>query len=98
MKIIRKPMLRQQCHRNVAVLYARGEIDSIVDGYAFNGYKWLEHTWGLKDKNIIETTVRFKDYDGVILNEADTRLFLFNELWFSNFKRDRKIWLSWARR
>ncbi len=46
-----------ECHWNVAKLYARGKIDAIGTGYAMmrSGF-WGQHTWGIKDGKIVETT------------------------------------------
>lgn len=54
--IIRQPMVDANCHWNVAKLYKAGRIDTIVVGYAKNQYGWHQHTWGLKNGALVETT------------------------------------------
>lgn len=60
-----------ECHWNVGALYAKGQVDAIVIGYARNIYGWHQHTWGLKNGQIIETTPSNKNvthYFGVTLS------------------------------
>ena len=47
-----------QCHDNTARLYDQGEIDDIVFGYCqhIDG-TWRQHTWGMKNGKIVETTL-----------------------------------------
>ncbi len=62
-----------ECHWNVAHLFENKVIDQIVIGYALN-YEdiWFQHTWGLKEGVIIETSevnfVNIKIYFGTILS------------------------------
>lgn len=49
-------MLDGKCHWNASKLYKTGEVDAIVIGYTNNGNGWYQHTWGLKDGKVVETT------------------------------------------
>jgi hypothetical protein len=67
-----------ECHWNVAKLQENKEIDSTVIGYAFSDdLGWFQHTWGLKNGKIVETTSgnqNAKGYFGAALTkkEADS--------------------------
>lgn len=50
------PMTDGHCHWNTAKLYERGSVDDVVIGYAKNKYGWHQHTWGLIDGGVVETT------------------------------------------
>lgn len=71
-----------ECHWNAAKLFRAGKIDSIVIGYAFNnnmnGRYWFQHTWGLKDGQIVETTPSNWDvrkYFGLNLSKQESKAF-----------------------
>ena len=58
--------------------------------------KWIEHSWGIKDGNLIETTgLFFEDYKGKALKKGQSRRFVFNELAFSDFPEDREVYETW---
>lgn len=66
------------CHWNVAELYRRGDIDSIVIGYTNNGDAWYQHTWGLKNGKVIETTASNNGnpyYYGLLLSKTEADAF-----------------------
>ena len=81
---------KHQCHGNAARLYRQGKIDFIVTGYA-DGFTWSEnvpidkrdpkesvwfqHSWGIKDNNIVETTSNFSRYYGVVLTKEESAKF-----------------------
>ena len=44
------------CHWNTGKLYSEGKIDSVVVVYAKNHEGWHQHTWGVKDGKVVETT------------------------------------------
>ena len=68
------------CHRNVASLYHKGEIDGIATGYALvKDGGWRSHTWGIKDNHIVETTNRYLKYFGAIFDKETSKVFLQNE-------------------
>lgn len=73
-----------QCHWNTAKLFEQGAIDNIVIGYTlqhnsrYDTIGWYQHTWGLKDGKIVETTffnAGNEKYYGVVLNKADSAAF-----------------------
>lgn len=45
-----------QCHWNVGKLYKLGYVDTICIGYAQNDEGWHQHTWGLLNDGVVETT------------------------------------------
>lgn len=69
-----------ECHTNTAKLLAAKKIDAIVTGYALHKSgvgraTWHDHTWGLKDGKIVETTVRFDRYFGAKLTGKEAVAF-----------------------
>jgi hypothetical protein len=63
------------CHSNVAELWSRDIFKAqIVTGYAIGrtNNKWIEHSWILNGKSIIETTLPFDRYFGVSLGLAES--------------------------
>ena len=86
--MIRMPLRPQKCHWNVAALYESGKIDKIVIGYMHNAASipdwlntntWIQHTWGLKDGKIVETTpanFRADNYYGMELNHREANAFV----------------------
>lgn len=74
-------MAEGECHWNVAELYRKGDIDSIVIGYTYNPYNpklMIQHTWGLKNGIVVETTASNAyngKYYGYILNEDQAKSF-----------------------
>ena len=65
------------CHKNVSELYYNDEIDGIATGYALtDDGGWRSHTWGIKDDNIVETTNKYLNYFGVILDKESSKKFL----------------------
>ncbi len=67
-------MQPHQCHWNVAQLFEEKVIEHIAIGYALN-YEgiWFQHTWGLKDSVIVETSeanfLYVKTYFGIVLEK-----------------------------
>jgi len=51
------------CHWNTCKLFTEGHVDHIVIGYAHNYQGWHQHTWGLKDGHLVETTSENTDND-----------------------------------
>jgi hypothetical protein len=65
-----------RCHWNVSKLFTKGKIDSICTGYALAADKgWRQHTWGLKNGKIVETTYKYQAYFGVELSEEGSAIF-----------------------
>lgn len=44
------------CHWNVAKLHKAGKLDGIGVGYTKNHHGWHQHTWGMKNDKVVETT------------------------------------------
>lgn len=78
-----------QCHWNVAELYSQGKIDAVVIGYAKHPLNqrmggvleqiWHQHTWGIKNGKIIETTksnMASTEYFGAELNAKEAQAFV----------------------
>jgi hypothetical protein len=74
-------MRSSNCHQNTSELYHDKRIDAIATGWVLNDdCVWRQHTWGLKDDHIIETTEKRKKYFGVILNDKEGMRFMRNNL------------------
>ncbi|MEV6638263.1 hypothetical protein AB0M54_46845 [Actinoplanes sp. NPDC051470] len=58
-----------ECHRNVAVLWIDGAIESIGTGYALSDDGlWRQHSWGLASNGVlIETTDERRAHVGIVL-------------------------------
>lgn len=66
------------CHWNTGRLYAEGKIDAVVVGYARNSQGWHQHTWGVKDGRVVETTLsntRNLEYYGSQLSSTQSSQF-----------------------
>ena len=70
------------CHQNTSELFHDDKIDAIVTGWAQGPRDcvWRQHTWGLKDDAIIETTVKRTKYFGVILSDKEGTKFMRDNL------------------
>ena len=80
------------CHWNISKLFEEGLIDHIVIGYALSDSDvWFQHTWGIKDNFIIETSevnfLHIKFYYGVTLDDPIS----FVELCNSNPQGNGKV-------
>jgi SPP1 gp7 family putative phage head morphogenesis protein len=68
-----------ECHWNIAELYGKDDIDDIVLGYARGpDGDWHQHTWGLKNGKIIETTqgnATATEYYGMKLTKTEAKAF-----------------------
>jgi hypothetical protein len=82
----RAPMLTSACHENVAHLWAvnaRGII-GIGTGYALSADSlWRQHSWGIGREGLLETTVRYERYFGILLQGSEADCFAD-----SNLRRD----------
>ncbi|GIE85794.1 hypothetical protein [Actinoplanes regularis] len=58
-----------ECHRNVAVLWIDGAVESIGTGYALSDDDlWRQHSWGLTaNGDVVETTDDRRIYVGITL-------------------------------
>ena len=67
-----------ECHWNTSKLFQKGLVEHVVIGYAKNEEGWHQHTWGLKDGRVIETTpsnAQNSHWFGVPLDEAESKRF-----------------------
>ena len=60
-------MGKSACHQNVAVLWRQGALSGIGTGYALSGDLWRQHSWGVKNDFIVETTAARLKYFGLLL-------------------------------
>ena len=63
-----------QCHSNALMLVTSGAAEMMATGYGYRAEDglWIQHSWGLDGSDhIIETTVKFDAYFGVVLAHAD---------------------------
>lgn len=69
-----------RCHRNSAKLFMAGK-GQITTGYALSDNIWRQHSWIMAPNHrIIETTMPFEKYYGVMLSEINITKFVFSEL------------------
>lgn len=69
------------CHMNTAALWAVKAGVRIVTGYALtDDGMWRPHTWGMRARNIIETTFERTPYFGVQLTADESQMFALREL------------------
>jgi hypothetical protein len=76
-----RPGEPHRCHRNAATLWAEemGGL-GLVTGYGLAGDRWVQHSWVVGGGKILETTVRFRRYFGVLLTEDEATQF-----WYVNY-------------
>jgi len=68
-----------RCHSNVARLYDENPETKIITGWALSDDGlWRQHTWGLKDNTVIETTLPRKAYYGFLLDDKASEEFVFS--------------------
>lgn len=68
------------CHTNSAELMVNGLIDNICSGYGLSDDGlWRQHSWGLREDTIVETTNSRVVYVGVKLNLIESLGFVLNE-------------------
>jgi hypothetical protein len=63
-----------QCHSNAMMLVTSGVAEMMATGYGYRAQDglWIQHSWGLDGSHhIIETTIKFDAYFGVVLAHAD---------------------------
>lgn len=68
-----------RCHANTARFFLEKNYN-IVTGYALSEDRWLQHSWSFDGKRVIETTVPFDAYFGVVLSGIEIAKFVFNQL------------------
>lgn len=74
---------RNACHYNAARLWAKDVTNTqLVTGYGFRRADglWRQHSWIVKGDKLIETTVRFDNYYGVVLKPLEAL-----EFWVTNY-------------
>jgi len=62
-------MVEHRCHWNVAELWKQQVIDAVGTGWALSSeeMEWFQHSWGMRDGIIVETTIPFEHYWGVVM-------------------------------
>lgn len=64
------------CHRNAVGLWRTGECDAIGTGYALStDGLWRQHSWGVREGEPVETTVRRLKYFGIVMSDEKARWF-----------------------
>ena len=77
LKVYKKGMLPNKCHRNSAVLKLNKKSYKIETGYALTEDNvWLSHSWLTNGVNIIETTLPFRVYFGYELKGEEEKTFI----------------------
>jgi hypothetical protein len=66
-----------ECHENTAVLWKRSKGKmKIMTGWALSDDGlWRQHSWGLADDTVIETTTKRDKYYGFVLTDAESKDF-----------------------
>lgn len=67
-----------ECHWNTGLLFEADKVDNIVIGYSQNNQGWHQHTWGVKDGHVVETTAENLDslsYYGYELTKEESEEF-----------------------
>jgi hypothetical protein len=70
------------CHENAARMWyaSRGNV-KIATGWALSGDGlWRQHSWGVENGNIIETTVKRLKYYGAILTPRESKIFYMSNV------------------
>jgi hypothetical protein len=61
----------RECHLNAVRLWRAEECDAIGTGYALSADGlWREHSWGVRDGHLVETTEPRIKYLGVVMSDA----------------------------
>jgi hypothetical protein len=80
-----RPGEPHRCHANAAGLWGHNvQGIGLVTGYGLAGDRWVQHSWAVGGGKILETTVRFERYFGVLMSDEEASWF-----WFSNYVRQR---------
>jgi hypothetical protein len=66
-----------RCHENVSELWLeqKSRLVGIGVGYALSGELWRQHSWGVRDSDIVETTNSRTRYFGRVLTGVDADRF-----------------------
>lgn len=68
-----KKMKSSMCHQNIAAIwkFQRPSIASIATGYALSeDGLWRQHSWGILQEGLLETTKERRRYFGILLNSS----------------------------
>lgn len=80
---------RNRCHGNAARLYLQKRGIEIATGYALSEDEvWRQHSWGVKDGKVIETTAPRELYFGFILTPPEARLFCWVNQYLESKQND----------
>ena len=74
---------RSRCHHNVAFRYLDNPFTyEIATGYGLTAADglWRQHSWLWDGKHVVETTVDFVRYFGVVLTDEESLNFALNEV------------------
>ena len=79
--VVLTPMLDSACHENVSALWAKGALAGIATGYALSeDGLWRQHSWGVSDAGIVETTEVRECYFGATLSMPQADVFATSNL------------------
>jgi hypothetical protein len=73
-----KSMEENGCHRNIAAVWKTRTpaLVAVATGYSLSGDGlWRQHSWGVLQDGILETTVRRKKYFGILLQGSNADRF-----------------------
>jgi hypothetical protein len=83
-RVVLRVMERSACHRNLSRLWGRKRngLIAITTGYAMSGDGlWRQHSWGIGQRGIIETTQARVKYFGLLLQGRDADSFATANGW-----------------
>jgi hypothetical protein len=67
------------CHWNAGKMFQKGLIDNVVLGYAQSDLGWYQHTFGIKNGKIVDSTAigkrLNKNYFGTVMSTDKSRMF-----------------------
>lgn len=72
-----------ECHENSALLYRNNDnVTEIGTGWALSDDGlWRQHSWAMKESELIETTVHRTDYYGILLSGGEAEDFVDNNVY-----------------
>lgn len=67
-----------ECHQNSALLYQNdARVNKIGTGWALSkDGLWRQHSWGMKNSELIETTTKRTKYYGILLKNTEAENFV----------------------
>jgi hypothetical protein len=68
-----------QCHWNTCQLwYVNQDQVQIATGYALFEGNWHQHSWGIQNYRIVETTISYDKYFGFVMTDEEANKFYFD--------------------